>query len=83
MEISVRDPHNDIIKPSENGGLNILVDSVIRKYLITDTTLRLFILPQVWKISPILRQICRCDICKFTKDVQVDLNVFRTKFVTN
>ena len=37
MEISVRDLHNDMIKPSENGGLESVVDPVTHKFLISDT----------------------------------------------
>ena len=40
MEVSVRDLQNDMIKPSYNGGLVSLVDSVTHKELISDTTLR-------------------------------------------
>ena len=47
MEISVRVLHNDMIKPSENGGLSIVVDYVTHKLPISYTTSRLFIPPQV------------------------------------
>ena len=57
MDISVRDIHNDMIKSSENGVLDSVVDSVTHKFLIIDTTLRSFIPPQVWKMTPKLRQI--------------------------
>ena len=52
MEIYVRVIHNDTIKPFENGGLAIIVDSVIHKVLIIDTKLRSFIPPQVHKMTP-------------------------------
>ena len=58
MGIYVRGINNDMIKTSNNGGFVSLVDSVIQKLLISDTTLRLFILPQVHKMTPKLRQIC-------------------------
>ena len=47
MNISVSDLHNDMIKPSEIGELVSVVDSVTQTVLISDTTLRLFIPPQV------------------------------------
>ena len=46
MGDSVRDIHNDMIKQSDNGGLWSGVDSVLQKFLISDTTLRSFIPPQ-------------------------------------
>ena len=52
MEISVKYLHNDMIKPFDNGGLDILLDSVTHKLLISDTTLRSFIPPQVRKMTP-------------------------------
>ena len=55
MDIFVRGLHNDIIDPSNNGGLASVSDSVTQKFLISDTTLRLFIPPQVRKMTPKLR----------------------------
>ena len=69
MKISFRDLRNDMIKPSKNGGLASVVDSVINKVLISDTTLRSFIPPTVRKITPKLRQIFGCDICIISKDM--------------
>ena len=40
FDISVRDINNDMIKPSDNGGLNSVVDSVTKIVLISDITLR-------------------------------------------
>ena len=83
MEISVRDLHNDKIKPFENGGLTSIVDSMTHKVMISDTTLKSFIPPQVRKMTPKLCHICRCEIWIILKDVQIDLNIFRTILVTD
>ena len=40
MHITVKNLHSYMIKSSENSGLEGVVDSVIRKVLISDTTLR-------------------------------------------
>ena len=40
MDISVRDIHNDMIKPYEIGGLASVIDSVTQKVMISGTTLR-------------------------------------------
>ena len=62
MEIFVRYLQNDMIKPSENDGLEIVVDYVTHKLLISYTTLSMFKPPQVRKMTPKLRQICGCDL---------------------
>ena len=82
-EISVRDLHNDMIKLYENCGLDCVFHSVKQKVLISDTTLRLFIPPQVCKTIPRLHQICGCDIFIIPKDMQIDLNRFRTNMVSD
>ena len=82
MEIYVRDLHNDMIKPFDNGGLANLVDSMTHKVLISDTILRSFIQPQVWKSTPKLSHICGCEICIIPKDMQIYLNRFITRLVT-
>ena len=82
MDIYVSNIHNDMIKPSGNGGLEIVVDSVTHKVLISDTKLRSFIPPQVHKMTPKLRQICECEIFIITSYMRIDLNRFRTKLVT-
>ena len=58
IEIYVRDIHNDIIKPFYNGRLERVVYCVTHKVLINNATLRSFITPQVYKMTPRLHQIC-------------------------
>ena len=82
MEISVRNIHNDMIKPFENGGLASVSDYVTYKVMISDTALGSFIPPKVWKITPKLRQLCGYDICIIPKDMNIDLNIFITILVT-
>ena len=60
-----------------------VVDSVTHKVMISDTTLRSFIPPQVCKMTPKLRQICGFDICTIHKGINIDLNIFKTILVTN
>ena len=57
MDISVRDLQNDAIKPSDIGGLEILVDSGTNKVRIIDITLGFLMPPRVCNNNPILRQI--------------------------
>ena len=52
MKFSVRDLHNDTIKPSDNGRLASVVDYVTQKVPISDTALRSSIPPQDRKITP-------------------------------
>ena len=70
-----------MIKTSDNYGLDIVVDSVIYKVLISDTTLNSFIPPQVRKMNPMLHQICGCKIYIIPKDVHIYLNTFGIRLV--
>ena len=81
MTIYVGGINNDMIKSSDNCRLYIVVDSVTKKFMLSDTTLRSFIPPQVHKITPILCHICECDICIITNYIHIDLNIFRTNIV--
>ena len=82
MNISVRNLHNDMIKPSDNGRLDSVVDSMINRVMIRDTPLRYFIIPNVRKMTPRLRHICGCEIFMIPKDTYIDLNIFKTKLVS-
>ena len=81
MGIYIRDLHNHMIKPSNNGGLVSVADYMIQKLLISDTVLRSFIPPQAWKMTTKLRQICRCEICIIPKDLHIYFNRSRTILV--
>ena len=72
MEVYAKDIQNDMIQSSDNGGLESVVDSVTHKGLISDTTLRLFIPPQVRKTTPRLHQNCGCKLFIITKDMKID-----------
>ena len=78
MDISVSSIHNDMINPYENLGLASVVDSVTQKFMICDTTTISFILPPFSKMTTKLRQICGCEFFIIPKDMQIDLNIFRT-----
>ena len=82
MDIYVGDIHNDMVKLYDIGDLGILVDSATNRVMISDTTLRSFILPQVWKITPRLHNICGFELCIIPKDMQIGWNIFRTSIVT-
>ena len=71
MDISARYIHNDMIKQSENGGLESVVDYITHKVMISDTILRLFIPPQFRKMTAKLRQICGCEICIIPKYMHI------------
>ena len=58
MDISVSNLDNNTIKPIDNGGLASVVYSATHKLMISDTTLRSFIPPKVWKTTPKLLYIC-------------------------
>ena len=71
-----------MIKTSKNVGLDSVVDSTTNTYLLSDTTLRSFIPPQVHKKTPRLRHICGCEILIIPKDMHIDLHILRKDLVT-
>ena len=77
MWISFIDINNDMIKPSDNDMLESVVDCVTHRVLISDTTLRYFIPPQVRKMITKLRHICGWELCIIPKDMQIYLNRYR------
>ena len=83
MDIYARDPQNDRSKTFENDGLMSVVDYVTQKFIISVTTLRSFIPPQVRKITPKSRQICGYELCIIPKDMHIYLNIFITRLVTD
>ena len=70
-------------KPFNNGGLVSVVDSVTQKLLISDTTLKSFIPPQVRKVTPKLCHIYGCELCIISKDMLIYLNIFKAILVIN
>ena len=62
MDISVKDLQSDMIKPSNNGELENVVDPNTHKLLISNTTLRSFLPPYVQKMTPKLCHIWGCKI---------------------
>ena len=60
-----------------------VVDSATKKLLIKYTALRYFIPPQISKMTHKLRHICRYELCIIPKDTQLDLNISRTRIVTD
>ena len=83
MNISVRDIQKDKIKQLGKGELEIVVDYVTHKVLIMNTSLSSFTPPQVCKITHKLRQICGYGIYIIPRDIQTNLNGFRTRLVTD
>ena len=78
MEVYARGIHNFMTKPFYNCGLKNVVDSVTYKVLIIDTKFRSFIPLEVRKMPPKLCHICGYELCIIPKDMNIDLNIFRT-----
>ena len=60
-----------------------VIDSMTQKVMISDAKLRLFIPPQVWKMTSKLHQICGCEIYIIPKYMKIYLNRSRTRIVTD
>jgi hypothetical protein len=80
LEISVRELHNWLVGPVEDGGLASARDAN-GKVLISDTALRYLLPPQLRKMTPGHKQMCGCEICIVAKSLQGSLNMWRHREV--
>jgi hypothetical protein len=83
LEIPVRELHNLLVAPLEQGGLPQCRDDD-GKILVGDTTLRQIIkkdLPQLRRMSLRHKQMCGCEICISMHSIQKSLNAFRHRLV--
>jgi hypothetical protein len=81
LEIPVRELHNNLLAPVQEGGLAESRDSA-GAILISDTNLRIIIkesLPQLRRMSNRHKQMCGCETCIIASSLQKSLNGFRRR----
>jgi hypothetical protein len=81
LEIYVRELHNSLIGPVEDGGLASARDAngIV---LISDTALRFLLPPQLRKMTPGHKQMCGCELCIVAKGLhQGSFNMWRHREV--
>ena len=83
LEIDVRELHNDLIelpveKGGKGGGLAEARDSN-GKIIISDTSLRYLLPPQLKRMTEKHKQMCGCEVCLIGDSHQKTLNAFRVR----
>jgi len=82
LQIPVRELHNDLLKPVEEGGLLEARDNNGRA-LISDTALRSMMPEQLRRATERHKQMCGCEICITVRSLQQTLNAWRKRHINN
>ena len=72
IQIFIRELHNDLIKPKNEGGLSEVGNG--NKLLVCDTGLRYIIPVNVKKFNPRYEKMCGCEVCIQAKKIQRSIN---------
>ena len=83
LEIPVRELHNSIIKPAEEGGLPCVRDASNR-VLVSDTSFCSILkkhIPELRKATDAHRQMCGCEICVISTLMFKSIEAWRCKYV--
>ena len=78
MQISVKELHADMLKPSHEGGFSMAKDSE-GKPIISQSMLHTLIPPYIKPMSMQKRFLCACEICVSAETLQSSLNYWRLK----
>jgi hypothetical protein len=76
LQIPVRELHNNLLKPVEEGGLPEAHDDNGRA-LISDTALRSMMPEQLRRATERHKRMCGCEICIMVRSLQETLNAWR------
>eukprot|EP00978_Attheya_sp_CCMP212_P017892 scaffold48234_cov60-Attheya_sp.AAC.6 len=79
LECSVRQLHNELIVPPDQGGLLGARHHESNDVIISDTMLRSLVPPELRPIPDHHKIMCGCTICNTSKYLQTSLNVWRHK----
>ena len=77
LQISVRELHDDLIGPPPKG-LPSVYDSSTQKLLVSESTLRAMLPPQLRRMTNAQKEICGCECCITTKLLHQALLHFRS-----
>ena len=78
LQIPIRELHNDMIKSPDDGGLPEAFDAN-GNVIISDTTLRKLMPPQIKKMSHRHMIMCGCEVCIQASSFQASLNSWRLR----
>ena len=82
LQVSVRKLHNNLVGDPNYGGLNEARDE--NNYIIiSDSTLRTLLPPQLKQISEQYRVVCGCECCIYYKSIHASLISWRYRYLKN
>ena len=79
LECSIKQLHNEIIDPPDDGGLFVARHAITNDVIISDTMLRSLAPPQLRPMTDNHKMMCGCAICNTSKYMQESLNAWRRK----
>eukprot|EP00978_Attheya_sp_CCMP212_P009286 scaffold21956_cov70-Attheya_sp.AAC.2 len=79
FECSMRQLHNELIAPPDQGGLLGARHHESNDVIISDTMLRLLVPPELRPMTDHHKIMCGCTICNTAKYLQTSLNAWRRK----
>jgi hypothetical protein len=78
LQISVRELHNDLLKPVEEGGFEFAYTED-GKVLISDTMLRSLLPKEMRRMTERHKQMCGCETCIIGRGLLQSLKAYRTR----
>ena len=80
LHVSVRELHNSLVSDPNDGGLKYARDKD-GKIIISDSTLRSLLQPQLKQMSARYRIICGCEYCIYAKGIHSSLLSWRDRYL--
>ena len=82
LQVSVREPHNSLVSDPNDGGLK---DARYEdgKIIISDSTLRLLLPPQIKQMSTRYKVMCGCECCISDKSIHSSLLSWCDRYLKN
>ena len=80
LQVSVRELHNSLVSDPNCGGLKDARDEY-GKIIISDSTLRLLLPPQLKQMSARYKIMCGCECCIYDKNIHSSLLSWRDRYL--
>ena len=82
LQVSVRELHNSLVSDPDDGGMKDARDEN-GKIIISDSTLRLLLPPQLKQMSARYKIMCGCECCIYAKSIHSSLLSWRDRYLKN
>ena len=82
LQVSVRELHNSLVSDTNDGGMKYARDEY-GKIIISDSTFRSLLPPQLKQMSAQYKVMCGCECCISTKSIHSSLLSWRDRYLKN